>query len=107
MGSSPATRASAFRALPVERQELEYVRMHEIGPHLDACAVVRAEANRTVGPAETDAWDPARLGGVIEPGARDAEKVDHLGRPEELSNRVVHVVLTLQAVGGPDRATNL
>jgi integrase len=36
--SSRGTPAWACRPCRVERQELEYLRMHEIGPYLDACA---------------------------------------------------------------------
>src|ERR687898_1231133 len=37
-GLIPRNPCLGVPALPVERQELEYLRMHEIGPYLDACA---------------------------------------------------------------------
>jgi integrase len=37
-GLIPRNPCLAVRALPVERQELEYLRLHEIGPYLEACA---------------------------------------------------------------------
>ena len=68
----PARRArsgagSAWRAATADRRS----RRDCLDPRLE---LARAEPNRTVRPAETDARDPAGLGGVVEPRARDAEK---------------------------------
>jgi hypothetical protein len=52
----------------------------------------RLEADWSIGPAEAHTWDPPRLRRLVEPGARHAEHLDHLGRSEQIGVRTIHDV---------------